>query len=133
MYIKVKPVYIVGIDSETLEKDSTFPDSYAFYIELSDEPNHLWQQFLSGWNNALSVMKMRIDVVGNKLRVVFTYSNDVQGCAKYAAQIVKMVNKRVEEHNRKIEFQEKKAGAKQQTNQEKEEEILKKLRELREL
>jgi hypothetical protein len=131
MSIKVEPVYVVGVDSETLEKDYTFKDAYAFYIRLSDKPDRLWRDFLSEWEKALFGMKMKIDVAENRLRVVFTYDDDVKRCAKYAASLVTMVNKRAEEHNKQVG----KSAKEQQANQEhkKEEEILEKLRELRDL
>lgn len=127
---KAKPVDIIGADTETLEKDSAFPDAYAFYIRLSDEPDAIWQRYLTEWRNALYAMQREITVVGDKLRLVFVYGDDIQSCANYAAHLVELINKRLEEYNRQVDLQEKRELAKQEVEQEKEEELRKKLSKL---
>jgi len=128
---KAKLVEITGVDSETVEKDGTFRDAYAFYIKLSDKPNPLWERYLLEWKKALYSMQREITVVGNKLRVVFVYGDDVQNCVKYTKQLVKMINERVKEHNKRVELQEKKEMTKQEVSQRREDDIREKLRGLR--
>ena len=102
-----KPVDILGADTETLEKDSAFPNAYAFYVRLSDEPDAVWQRYLAEWRNALYTMQREITVVGNRLRLVFVYGDDIQSCANYAAHLVELINKRIEEYNIQVDLQEK--------------------------
>ncbi len=130
MFEKSKPVEIIGVDSETLEKDLAFPEAYAFYIRLSDEPDALWQRYLAEWKDALNSMKRGISVEGNKLRLVFVYGDNIESCVKYATGLVKMINERVVKHNRQVELEEKKYMAEQEVDRKKEEELRGKLREL---
>ena len=125
-----RPVEIIGVDTDTVEKDTTFPKAYAFYIQLSGKPDSVWERYLGQWKNALYQMKREIIVIDDKLRLVFEYGENLRNYVKYAKFLVKWVNERVEEHNRQLELKEKKAKAEQDTDQKKEEEIRRKLREL---
>ena len=127
---KSKLVEIIGVDSETVEKDTAFPEAYAFYIKLSDKPDPLWEKYLLEWDKALYSMRREMKVIGDKLRVVFVYGDDIQNCVKYAKQLVRIINERVKEHNKKVELQEKKEMAKQELSHKKEDEIREKLRDL---
>ena len=127
---KSKPVEIIGVDSETVEKDGAFPEAYAFYIKLSDKPDPLWEKYLLEWDKALYSMRREMKVIGDKLRVVFVYGDDIQNCVKYAKQLVRIINDRVKEHNKQVELQEKKEMAKQELSHKKENEIREKLRGL---
>ena len=127
---KSKPVEIIGVDSETVEKDTAFPEAYAFYIKLSDKPDPLWEKYLLEWDKALYSMRREMKVIGDKLRVVFVYGDDIQNCVKYAKQLVRIINDRVKEHNKQVELQEKKEMAKQELSHKKEDEIREKLRDL---
>ena len=127
---KSKPVEIIGVDSETVEKDTAFPEAYAFYIKLSDKPDPLWEKYLLEWDKALYSMRREMKVIGDKLRVVFVYGDDIQNCVKYAKQLVRIINDRVKEHNKQVELQEKKEMAKQELSHKKEDEIREKLRGL---
>ena len=131
MVEKSKPIEIIGVDSDTVEEDGAFPEAYAFYIKLSDKPDYLWQRYLAEWEKALRSMQREMKVVGDKLRVVFVYGDDIQSCVKYAEQLVKIINERVKEHNRQVELQEKKEMTKQEASQKKEDEIREKLRGVR--
>jgi hypothetical protein len=130
MLNKSQPVEIIGVDADTLEKDETFPEAYAFYIKLSDEPDNIWQSYLAKWNKALNAMQRKIDVVGDRLRLVFIYGDNIQNYAKYAAQLVKMVNERVMEHNKKVDSLEKMELWKQEESRRKEEKMRQQLRRL---
>ena len=125
-----KTVEIIGVDADTVEKAVSFPNAYAFYIKLSDKPDLLWEKYLSEWKNALRSMQREISIVGYKLRFVFVYGDDIQGCVKYAEWLVKWTNERVEEHNKKVELQEKRELAKRETSTKREDEIRKRLRGL---
>ncbi len=130
MLNKSQPVEIIGVDAGTLEKDGTFPDAYAFYIKLSDEPDNVWRSYLAKWNNALNAMRRKIDVVGDRLRLVFAYGDDIPNYAKYATQLVKMVNERVLEYNKKVDSLEITEMGEQEESRRKEEEIRQQLRQL---
>jgi hypothetical protein len=130
MLNKSQPVEIIGVDADTLEKDETFPEAYAFYIELSDEPDNVWRSYLAKWNNALNAMQRKIDVVGDRLRLVFVYGDNIQNYDKYVAQLVKWVNERVMEYNKKVDSLEKIELGKQGGSQSKEEEIRHQLKQL---
>lgn len=130
MLNKSQPVEIIGVDADTLEKDETFPEAYAFYIKLSDKPDNIWQSYLAKWNRALNAMQRKIDVVGDRLRLVFIYGDNIQNYAKYAAQLVKMVNERVMEHNKKVDSLEKIELRKQEESRRKEEKMRQQLRRL---
>jgi len=128
---KSKLIEIIGVDSETVEKDEAFPEAYAFYIKLSDKPDPLWERYLLEWEKALRSMRREMRVIGDKLRVVFVYGDDIQNCVKYAKQLVRIINERVKEHNKQVELQEKKELTRQETSQKKEDEIREKLRGVR--
>ena len=127
---KLRPVEIIGTDTDTLEKDSTFPDAYAFYIQLAEEPDLLWQKYLSEWRGALNTMQREITVVGDKLRLVFVYGDDIQNFSNYAAHLVELINKRLDDYNRQMNVLEERELAKQEKEREKEEEIRKRLSKL---
>jgi len=130
MLNKSQPVEIIGVDADTLEKDETFPEAYAFYIKLSDEPDNVWQSYLAKWNKALNAMQRKIDVVGDRLRLVFVYGDNIQNYDKYAAELVKWVNERVMDYNKKADSLEKMELGKQEESRRKEEEIRQQLRQL---
>ncbi len=127
---KSKPVEIIDVDTDTVEKDYAFPDAYAFYVQLSDEPDPLWERHLAKWKNALYYEKREIRVEGDKLRLVFTYGANIQNYVKYVAHLIKLINERVAEHNKQVELKEKIDMTEQEIDQKKEDEIRKKLREL---
>ena len=127
---KSKPIEIISVDTETVEKNTAFPEAYAFYIKLSAEPDALWQGYLSKWGDALYSMQREINVLGNKLRLVFVYGDNIQSYAEYTRQLVEWVNERIEEHNKQVELRENKTMAEQEVSQKKEDEIRKKLRGL---
>jgi len=127
---KSKLIEIIGVDSETVEKDGAFPEAYAFYIKLSDKPDPLWERYLLEWEKALRSMRREMRVIGDKLRVVFVYGDDIQNCVKYAKQLVRIINERIKEHNKQVELQKKKELTKQEASQKKEDEIRGKLRGL---
>jgi hypothetical protein len=127
---KSKIIEIIGADSDTLEKDHTFPEAYAFYIKLADEPDHIWQKYLAEWKNALNAMQRDITVAGDRLRLVFVYGDDMQNYANYAANLVNLINKRVEEYNKQVELKEKTEMSVQEVEKSKEEELLRKLKGL---
>ena len=127
---KSKLVEIIGVDSETVEKDTAFPEAYAFYIKLADKPDPLWEKYLLEWDKALYSMRREMKIIGDKLRVVFVYGDDIQNCVKYAKELVRLINERVKEHNKQVELQEKKELAKQELSHKKEDEIREKLRDL---
>ncbi len=128
---KSKTVEIIGVDSETVEKDGAFPEAYAFYIKLSDKPDYLWEKYLLEWEKALDSMRREMRVMGDKLRVVFVYGDDIQSCVEYAKQLAKIINERIKEHNKQAELQEKKELTRQEASQKKEDEIREKLRGVR--
>ena len=127
---KSKSVEIIGVDDDTVEKDGAFPEAYAFYVQLSDEPDPVWERYLAEWKSALYYKKREIRVVGDRLRLVLTYGANIQSYVKYVKNLVKLINERVEEHNQQVELKEKRETSKQETNRSKEDEIRKKLREL---
>lgn len=130
MFNKSQPVEIIAVDTDTVEKNETFPEAYAFYIKLSDEPDNVWRSYLAKWNNALDVMQRKVEVVGDRLRLVFVYGDNIQGYAQYVAQLVKMVNERIMEYNKKADSLEKTGLEKQEASRRKEEEIRQQLRQL---
>jgi len=130
MLNKSQPIEIIGVDAATLEKDETFPEAYAFYVKLSDEPDNVWRGYLAKWNKALNAMQRKIDVVGDRLRLVFVYGDNIQNYDKYTAELVKWVNKRVMDYNKKVDSLEKMELGKQEESRRKEEEIQQKLRQL---
>ena len=84
---ELKRVEIVGADRDTVEKDSAFPEAYAFYINLSDKPDPLWGRYFEDeWEHALYSPKREIRVVGDKLRLVAGYGNNIESHVKSARQ-----------------------------------------------
>lgn len=124
-------VEIIAVDTDIVEKAETSPEAYAFYIKLSDEPDNVWRSYLAKWDNALKVSQRKVEVVGDRLRLVFIYGDNVQRYAQYVAQIVKWINERITEYNKKREALEKIALGQQQQSRSKEEEIRQQLRQLK--
>ena len=128
---ELKCVGNVNVDKETVEKYEAFPEAYAFYINLSDKPDPLWERYFEDeGEHALYSPKREIRVVGDKLRLVFGYGENIQGHVKSVQQLVERTNKRMEEHYRWAELEEKRELAKQEKIERKQEEIRKQLREL---
>lgn len=125
-----KPIEVIGIDNVTLEKDMVFQEGYAFFVKLSDEPDPLWRKYLLEWKNALHSMNREIRVEGDKLRLVFAYGDNIQNYVKYVTLLIKMINERIEKHNKQVELEEKRKMVKQEFNQLKEDEIRKQLSDL---
>ena len=127
---KTKPVEIIGVDIDTVERDTAFPEAYAFYIKLSSAPDPIWKKYLAEWQNALYSMKKEIRVEGDKLCLVFVYGDNIEGYVRYVTQLIKKINGRVEEHNKRVEISEKREMTQEEAGRDKEDEIRKKLREL---
>ncbi len=127
---KSKPVEIIGVDTETVEKDVAFPEAYAFYIKLSNGPDSVWEKYLAEWQNALYSMRKEIRVEGDRLRLVFVYGDNIESYIRYVAQLIRKINERVGEHNKRVELAEKREMAQQEASRDNEDEIRKKLREL---
>lgn len=130
MRSKSQPVDIVSIDSDSLDRDDTFPEAYAFYIKLSSAPDKIWQSHLAKWGSALKSMQRKISVEGDRLRLVFVYGDNVRQYASYANWLVSWVNERVVEHNKKIALLEKEELGRQETDRRKEDQILQELRKI---
>ena len=128
---KIKPVEIIGVDAETVEKDDAFPKAYAFYINLSEKPEDIWQRYFEvEWRQALYTMKKEITVIEDKLRLVFGEGENIEGQVRFARQLVEKTNERIRKHNQQIELEEKQELAKQEEIEKKKEEIRKRLREM---
>jgi len=122
-----KRIEITEVDKFTVEKDEAFPEAYAFYIKLSDKPDPLWVRYFEDeFKNALYLMKREIRVIGDKLRLVFGYGDNIQSHVKFAQQLVEGTNKRIEEHYRRVEQEEKRELVEQEEIEKKKEEIRKK-------
>jgi hypothetical protein len=131
MLSKSQPVDVVAIDSDSLDRDETFPEAYAFYIELSSEPDNIWQGYLAKWGSALKAAQRKISVEGDRLRLVFVYGDNIRQYANYATWLVSWVNERVAEHNKKIALLEKEELGRKETDRRKEEHILQELRQVK--
>ena len=120
---KVATIDIVEIDTETVEKDDSFPAAYAFYIRLSGRPERQWVDIFNfEWKRSLYLMKTEISVVGDKLRLISGAEDNIQNHIAFARDLVRKTNERVEEDNRRIELMEKrKRGAGDEIDREKEE------------
>lgn len=127
---KSKPVEIIEVDTDTVEKDVAFPEAYAFYIRLSNAPDPVWEKYLAEWQNALNSMKKEIRVEGDRLRLVFVYGDNIESYIRYVTQLINKINDRVEEHNKRVDLAEKREMAQQEASQDREDEIRKKLRDL---
>jgi len=125
-----KSIEIVSVEAEALEKDESFPEAYAFYIKLSGEPDTVWRSYLAKWNNTLNIMQRKIDVVGDRLRLVFVHGDKIQNHVEYAARLIKWANEMVIEYNKKMDVIEKMELAKQSEYRRQQEEIRKQLRQL---
>jgi len=123
-------IKIAGVDKETVEKDYSFPKAYAFYIKLSRKPSLVWTKFFSEEFNRAQSSIIDIQVVGDRLRVVFTYSEDIQRHMQSVLQLVENTNNRAYEYNREVKRQEEIETAKQQQIGKERGDILRKLKEL---
>ncbi len=125
-----QPVEVLGVDSDRLEKDESFPDGYAFYMTLSGRPDFVWQSHLAKWDSALDRQHRKISVENNKLRLVFVYGDNMQLFADYATSLVAWVNERVAEHNDRTVALEQEKLRKQQADQSKQQHVLAELKRL---
>lgn len=124
-------VEILGVDSDRLEKDSTFKDGYAFYIKLSSEPDEIWQEQLAKWDSALASMKRKITIEKDNLRLIFVYGDNMRLCADYVTSLVNWVNARVAEHNQTLASLEEVKQNQKQLDKAKEEFLLQELKKLK--
>ena len=95
---KTKTIGVIEINTDQVEKDRSFKNAYVFCIKLSDEPDSLWKKyFQEEWKNSPYEMKREIRVIGNELRVLFIYGENVREHAKFAQQLVETTNRRIDD------------------------------------
>ncbi len=130
MFEVAELVKVTGVVKDTVEKDYSQPKAYAFYIKLSRKPSLVWAKFFNEeFNRSQSSIK-DIQVVADKLRVVFTYGEDIQKHVQTILQLVDSTNNRVYEYNREVKRKEEIETAKQQQIGKERGDILRKLKEL---
>lgn len=95
------------IDTDKLEKDDSFPLAYAFYIVLDKEPDPTWRSLCA--DNL--IMERAITIVGNKLRLVTSDSDDIERHVKSAKKLVELTNQRYKEHQKILSDEEKRKTA----------------------
>jgi len=130
MVKKVEIAEVVDIDTVTVELDNSFPGAYAFYIKLSRKPEHQWVHMLNfEWDRAVYLMKREIRVVGDRLRLISGADDNIQKHVDFATKLVKKINARIEEDNRRIDLAEQRRRGKGVDVEKEKEEIRRKLRE----
>lgn len=123
-------VKVAGVDKGTVEKDYSLPKAYAFYIKLSRKPSFVWTKFFDEEFNRAQSSIIDIQVTGDRLRVVFTYGEDMQRHMQSVLQLVENANNRAYEYNREVKRREEIETAKQQQIGKEKGDILRKLKEL---
>ena len=94
---KTKPIGIIEINTDIVEKDRAFENAYAFFITLSDKPDSLWKKYFQDeWKTSSYATKKEIRVTGNKLRLIFRYGDNLREQANFAQNLVEATNKRIE-------------------------------------
>ncbi|MFQ5925671.1 MAG: hypothetical protein ACE5IE_06720, partial [Dehalococcoidia bacterium] len=87
---KVATIDIVEVDTETVEKDDSFPPAYAFYIGLSGRPERQWVDIFNfEWKRSLYLLKREISVVGDKLRLISGAEDNIQNHIAFARDLVR--------------------------------------------
>ena len=131
MVKKIATIDIVEVDIETVEKDDSSPDAYAFYINLSAKPEPQWIKIFDfEWSRTQDLLKREMEVVGDKLRLVCGADDNLQNHVALAKRLVKRTNERVEEDNRRIELLLRRSQGVGEEVDEDKEEIRRKLREM---
>jgi len=107
---------IISLDKESIEKDNSFPTSYAIYFDLSKQPDPNWKKmFDKAWKDESFNLKRKITVSGKRLRMVFMEDDNIQEQVNFVKRLVSKTNDYAKEYNEKIRQKEERL---QQINQE---------------
>ena len=97
-----KKVEIRGIDTNSVEKDDSFPSALAFYVELSEVPDSIWRElFLSQYEQSWYNLKREVRVHGHKIRVV-SAPGEEQGQVDFIKRVVQGTNEVVGRYNTEV-------------------------------
>jgi len=100
---RAEKITIKEVDSETVEKDDSFPDGLAFYINLSGNPHSVWLEiFVSEYEQAWYNLKREVAVFGDRIRVV-TAPGEEQGHIDFVKGLVSGTNQKVDLYNAEVE------------------------------
>lgn len=105
---------IVGVDTDVLETDDTYPGSYGFYVRLSRDPGEEWfVEFSSVYDGAVYPGKPPVLFKGDRLLVYYLprYSDDLPRYLRFLAHIVADGNAAVEKRNSVVPDEERQKAA----------------------
>ncbi|PYV33973.1 MAG: hypothetical protein DMG22_07715 [Acidobacteria bacterium] len=98
----IEKVKIKSIDSERIEKDDSFPNAYAFYIELDTAPHAVWEElFLRRYESDWFNLKREMTIQGKEIRVV-TAPGEEEHQVDFYRRLVEETNRDAEEYNRDL-------------------------------
>lgn len=117
MQANKEEVKFVKVIANTIEKDHSFPMAFAFYIELDKVPSTIWQQiFFEEWKDSLFLLKRRVTIEGNKIRVVFAEGEEIEQ-ANFYKKLIEKVNQRTASYLEMATWQEKQKEKERQSEQ----------------
>ncbi len=101
----IEKVKVKSIDTERIEKDDSFPEAYAFYIELEVTPHLIWEEFfLRRYEGEWFNLKREMTIQGKEIRVV-TAPGEEKSHVDFYRRLVEETNKDVDEYNRELAHQ----------------------------
>lgn len=131
MQSEVETISIVKANKEKIEKDNSFPDAFAIYIELDKIPCSIWiRAFENEWKNGFYSMKRKMDIQSSNIRVVVGGDNEIKGAVDFARRLVDRTNTITDMINNKIRIQNQQEEKQQRKSEENKNRILNKLKDL---
>ena len=105
---------IVGIDTEELESDDTYPGTYGFYVKLSRDPGDEWfVEFSTVYDAAVYPGKPPVVNKADRLLVYYLprYAPDLTRYLRFLARTIAEANAAVEKRNSVVPDEEKEKAA----------------------
>lgn len=99
---RIATATITKVESETLEVDDAYPETYGFYVRLSRDPGAEWaNEFEAVYDAARAPGKPPIEFRGDTLCVFYLprYADDLPRYLNFLKQMISETNASVEKRN----------------------------------
>ena len=122
---------IAKIDTRAVENDDTYPGTYGFFVELTQDPGEDWfVEFSAAYDTAYYPGKPPVEFKGNRLLVFYLprYSGDLTKYLRFLKRTIAEGNSSVEKRNSVVPDEEKQKAEFLQRLKEAEREVMKGIR-----
>jgi hypothetical protein len=104
---QVKRVTLLGVvetDGVIIRQDRYFPNAYLIDLQLDLVPDHVWQDmFEREWRTSMHLWDRKLFIIGDTLRLVTT-PEGMEEKLGWIKEIIDATNRKVENFNKKAEF-----------------------------